>query len=286
MKKVTAFLVTATLAAAATVPAEELLRELQWEHAPEGTTLVGAAPGGRGPALRVQLSAGTTVPLLRLESPPLRQPTWAIVGDVRHEGVAGDGYLEMWSVFPEGRFFSRTLADGGPLGKLSGTSPWRRFVLPFVSKPGVPPPTALEVQLVLPGAGAVEIGTLRLLQYEVGEDPLAVASGVPWLDRWAGLVGGLGGSLLGLLGALVGVLGARGKAPRLVLGVTRALILLGALALLGGGLAFFRSLPWAVWFPLVLLGVVTCSAVGGAYPGLARRYREAELRRMQSLDAR
>lgn len=286
MKKSTVSLAVALLAATASLPAEELVRELRWERAPEGATLVAGAPGGGGQALRVQLAAGATVPLLRVEAPPLRQLTWAIVGEVRHEGVAGDGYLEMWSVFPEGRFFSRTLANGGPLGKLSGTSPWRRFVLPFVSKPGVPPPTALEVQLVLPGAGTVEIGTLRLQQYEVGEDPLTLASGAWWSGRWAGLVGGLGGSILGLLGALVGWLGSRGKAPGFVLGLTRALILLGALALVAGGVAVLGSQPWAVWFPLVLLGLVACGALGGAYPGMARRYREAELRRMQSLDAR
>ena len=91
------------------------------------------------------LERAVSLQVLRLENPPIATPVWAVVGEVRYEGVAGDGYLEMWSVFKDGRFFSRTLDQAGPMSRLSGASGWREFVLPFFSRADLPPPVALEV---------------------------------------------------------------------------------------------------------------------------------------------
>ena len=53
-----------------------------------------------------------------MEAPAVTGDSYAITGKVAYEGVEGDGYLEMWSVFPDGsRYFSRTLDDAGPLGE-------------------------------------------------------------------------------------------------------------------------------------------------------------------------
>src|SRR5207245_437754 len=102
--------------------------------------------------------------------------------------VEGSGYLEMWSRFPQGRFFSRTLEASGPLGSLRGSSDWRPFVLPFFNGPGGAPPQELTVGVVLPGRGTVAVGPLRLVQFADDENPLA-AGGAWWGGRAGGLVG-------------------------------------------------------------------------------------------------
>jgi len=284
--KTTALLACALLSAPGVSRASEVVLSLPWTRAPQGATLVPAAPGRAGAHIRVERAAGGTLPLLTIDRPPVSRSTWAVAGEVRYEDVEGRGYLEMWSAFPQGdRFFTRTLAPAGPMAEISGSSPWRPFLLPFASRPDAPAPSALEVGLVLPGKGKVEIGPLRLLQFEPGEDPFAVA-GAWWSDRRAAWVGGLGGSLLGLVGALVGWLGGRGKAPRLVLSLTATLAAIGPILLAAGVYALAARQPYGVWYPLVLGGLLLLVGMGLGYRRLRERYRQLELRRMQALDAR
>jgi hypothetical protein len=192
----------------------------------------------------------------------------------------------MWSVFVDGRYFSRTLDQQGPMGRLSGSSDWRQLVLPFFSRPDFPAPVALEVNLVLPAGGVVEIGPLRLVQYAAGEHPLAQASGAWWTDRQGGLIGGAAGLVLGVLGSTVGWLVSKGRAPAFVLGASRLAAGLGVVALAGGVAAVASGQPYAVWFPLLLVGAIASCVMGPASRRFARRYQEIELRRLQSLDAR
>ncbi len=108
------------------------------------------------------------------------------------------------------------------MGQLSGSSSWREFVLPFLNREGGPAPQKLVLNLVLKGAGTVEIGPIELVQY--GRDE-TMAGGGPgwWSDQHAGLLGGIVGSMLGILGAVVGALGSAGRAKRFVLGTLRVL---------------------------------------------------------------
>src|SRR5699024_305916 len=77
---------------------------------------------------------GGTGAVLVLENPAIDHATFAIRGTIKYEQVKSAGYLEMWSVFPDGRrFFTRTLNPSGPMAELSGTSREREFVLPFRS---------------------------------------------------------------------------------------------------------------------------------------------------------
>src|SRR5207245_1908725 len=83
---------------------------------------------------------------------PVAGPGYVVAGQVRYEGVEGQGYLEMWTVFPDGqRFFSRTLAPRGPLAALPGESSWRRFELPCGLGGASQPPARAEVDLVWRG---------------------------------------------------------------------------------------------------------------------------------------
>ncbi len=276
--------VLAVMLLAPTVAAEELLKSYEWTHSETGE-VISANQETPFSQLKVeQAEAGpSSVRILTIESPPIASSRYALVGEVRYEGVEGRGYLEMWNVFAETRSFSRTLADAGPLESLSGSAGWRRFVLPFFNLEGGPPPIRLEVNVVLPGRGTVYLGPLQLVQYGPGENPLAV-SGQWWTDQQAGLIGGSLGTFLGCVGGLIGWLGGKGRARMLVLGLMWFVILFG-LALLGIGLAALGlSQPPTVYAPLLLVGLLCVVIMGVNVRPLERRYREAELRRMRALD--
>ena len=74
---------------------------------------------------------GLTVTLVEIESPGITKDRYAVKGRVRYENVSGDGYVEMWNVFANGRAFTRTKGDQGPMRTITGNSDWRSIVLPF-----------------------------------------------------------------------------------------------------------------------------------------------------------
>ena len=114
--------------------------------------------------------------LVTIENPPIKAMRYAVSGEIRYENVQGQGYMEMWSVFPEGRYFSRTLEETGPLGQLTGTSGWREFTLPFDRTGTGNAPNRIEVNLHLPGRGVVFVGPLRLVEFgpdKAAEDMLS-----------------------------------------------------------------------------------------------------------------
>jgi hypothetical protein len=122
--------------------------------------------------------------LLTIEKPPINAMRYAVIAELRYENIQGTGYLEMWSEFPEGRYFSRTLGEPGtgPTSQLSGTSGWREFSLPFDRSGTTNAPTRIEVNLHLPGRGVVYVGPLKLI--EIGQDTSAHdASGTPKSGR-------------------------------------------------------------------------------------------------------
>ncbi len=118
--------------------------------------------------------------LVVLPQPGLSSPVYALKGMVSHEGVEGDAYLQMNNDFGErGVFFTKGLAPTGPLGKLTGSSDWRPFILPFYANQGASQagetmiPVEVTLALHLPGEGSVSLRDIRLYQYAADEDPLA-----------------------------------------------------------------------------------------------------------------
>jgi hypothetical protein len=99
----------------------------------------------------------------------------------------------------------------------------------------------------------------------------AIPAGQPasawWGDRDAGWIGGVGGGVIGSLGALIGVLGGLGKARRFVVALTTTLIAVGALGMIVGLIALTLSQPYAVWYPLLLGGIILTTVCGGESPG-------------------
>ena len=263
--------------------ANEVLREISWERQKqEGALLAGEVHPADDSAAFAYLEVKSaepgaqTITLLELERPDITKPRYAMVGEVRCEGVDGPAYLEMWSTFAQsGSFFSKA--------SLTGSSPWRSFALPFEATGATGPPQTLVVKLVLPGRGTVHVGPLRLVEYT--EDvPPGTASGAWWGPRTAGLVGGVVGSLFGCLGGAIGLLAGRGKGRALAMGLVKGMLGLGAISLVVGVVAVFRSQPYAVFYPLLLGGVLGVGLPSFLIPTLRRRYEELELRKMKARD--
>jgi len=272
------------------VSAEELVRTVSFSEADESGALR-AGDLTDGETLTVTAEPGKPFQLLiELADPGIRSPVYALKGMIRYENVEGDGYLQLDNDFgARGTFFTKSLAMAGPLGKLSGSSDWRPFVLPFYANSGdqadgtSPIPEKLFLGLFLPGSGTVSIGGVGLYQYAAGEDPLQSAG--QWMgDRNATLLGAIGGSLLGIWGAVTGVLSARGKARRFVLGSAMVLLLIGVASLGIGVAGLAISQPYAVFYPLILIGIVLIALMTVLRRTLSVRYEQLELQTMQSMD--
>ena len=274
-------------AATRLVSAEEVLREISWRDlAREGKlSEENIAVSGENLKIENHKSEPTTVTAFVIEAPGITGSRYSVKGTVRYEGVEEKSYLEMLNVFPDGgEYFSRTLDRTGPLGSLEGNSDWRPFVLPFFLNQATEGPVKLTVNVVLGGKGTVWLGPLRLVQYGPEEDPLAI-HGQWWSGRSAGLMGGIAGAMLGCLGGLVGWLGSKGKARVFVLGTMRIFKVLGGTSLVLGGVAVATSQPYAVYYPLLLIGVIMVGVAVVTSRNLQKRYEDLELRKMRAMDA-
>ena len=271
--------------------AERTVREISWDAMKREGALLGGdvVPGSSGaPAwLRVENPAGTprAVPVFTLAGPGVVAPRYALRGDVRGEGIEGEAYLEMWSFFAGGgRYFSRTLAQAGPMASLHGSFGARPFLLPFTAEAGMKL-EKLAVNVAFPGRGTVILGPMRLVELVPGEDFAGGSAG--WLTpRGIGLAGAAAGSLLGVLGAAIGVLASKGRARGLVFVLLWSMIGLGLAALAAAALAWTSDQPPRLVFLLGLVGILAAGLPANLLGQVRRRYEEHELRRMQALDAR
>jgi len=270
--------------------AEELIRAVSFSEAFENGVL------RAGELIDVETLTVTAVPgkqfqpLIELAAPGISSPVYALKGMIRYENVKGDGFLQLDNHFgATGTYFTKSLASAGPLRKISGSSDWRAFVLPFYANSGdqagstSPLPEKLSLGLYLPETGTVSIRGVGLYQYASGEDPLQSTG--QWIsNRNAILLAAIGGSLIGLWGAVIGVVSSRGKARRFVLGSANALFLIGIASLVGGVAAISAGQPYAVYYPLSLFGIILVVVIGKLRASLSARYEQLELRRMQSID--
>lgn len=111
----------------------------------------------------------------------------------------------------------------------------------------------------------------------------------PWFSdpnlfgAWYGAVaGGVGGSLAGILGGFAGTLAPKGKGRTWILGAMKGMIGFGVLNLLAGLAALLAGQPRAIWYPMLLMGILYTLVLGINYPMIVRRYEEAEERRVQA----
>ncbi len=265
------------------VAAEELVAPVDLTQAAESESVQVADA-----VLRVDAAPGRPQQvLIRILQPGITTPVYALRGMVRYD-VEGDGYLQLDNDFGElGTYFTKSLAPRGPLAALSGRSDWRPFVLPFNADNGqgsALTPEALTLSIYLPGSGHAELRDVGLYQYTAGEDPLS--AGASWMGtRLTTWVGALGGCLVGLWGGFVGYLVPRGKARGFVIASANLLVVAGIVVFLAGLYAIGSGQPYAVYYPLLMLGAILVFVVGWLRVGLPGRYEAAELKKMQAMDA-
>lgn len=225
------------------------------------------------------------VPILELPAPKISKQVFMLSGWVRYENVQGTGYLEMWSLFPDGsHYFTRTLAGTGPMGLIAGTSEWRPIQIPFQMSPGpnAPRPNKLILNAGFQGPGSIWLSGLKVIE----SDQLVVVSqpGSWWDDRAAAWIGTIGGTLLGVLGGLIGFFSQRKSMPGLTRKLELAMASIGGVTLFAGLIALVLRQPYGVYYPLLMLGLI--AAICGTM--LLKRHQteqaEIELRQMEAMD--
>jgi hypothetical protein len=240
------------------------------------------------PQVGVEAAAGraATANLGKLEAPGIKRRIYGLRGEVCYRNVQGAAYLEMWSTLGGKSYFSRTLAETGPLAKLSGDSDWREFLLPFDRLGIANGIDSLQVNLVLPQGGEVFLRDLDVVEFRADslEEVLAGPRSSWWTDKAGGWFGAIAGCVFGTLGALCGLLARRN--PRFVRWLYVVGIALGSGMLLVGTAALLTRQPYGVWYPLVLAGVVAVTVFGMQTMYDGRRRREQELQRIAAMDAR
>lgn len=246
-------------------------------------------PASNGDPERLKLqqtnASGQTYQLVEISKPAIEHSTYAIVGRIRYQDVSQPGYLEMWNHFESGSYFTRTLAMAGPLRHISGTSAWREFALPF-NKSREPAPQLLHVNLVLPSTGTVELTDLRLIS-PADQYLNPTVAGAWWSDRTGGLIGGVAGALLGVyIGCVLAPLTAKGRARTFTLSSFTLLGTCAVVCVIAGLIAMLGSQPYAVYYPLLLLGLMGIFFGFGGLLAALRQYRDHELRKMTALDVR
>jgi hypothetical protein len=118
----------------------------------------------------------------------IQRDYYAIVGEVSYENVSYGSYLELGSYYAPSTggydpkvYYSRTLADSGPMGRLEAWSDWREFWLPIDASSAKTKLFRMDIMLHLTGAGKVHLQNLRVVRYPdsplPGEPPaIGVAS--------------------------------------------------------------------------------------------------------------
>jgi hypothetical protein len=271
----------------------EVVGTVTWDTVPEQVGTEGGAAvsiepdSGHGNVLCVRNTAGDPARVVLWESstPAVESLRYAIAGHVRYAGVKPAGYVELLSTMEDGgEYFTRTMAEAGPLAQLAGESAWRRFALPFQSSEETGYPTKLVLALYLPGAGQVWLGPLSVV--ELGPDePVFAGAGGWWGVRFSGFLGGLGGALVGIVSAVIGCLCGLGRARRVAFAMIHAMLAVSGLLLVLGMVAVLAGQPFHVFFPLLLLGAIPGLVFGVNLRTIRRAYEQRELRRMAALDA-
>lgn len=116
----------------------------------------------------VAASDQAVIPVFVDAQPNVSTHSYTLRGEVKYENVGGTGFLETWTSVGDGKAFSRTLGEYGPMAKLTGTSAWREFTLPMNMMGSSDPVKQIEMNVVLPNGGKVWLRSLRLEPTDFG----------------------------------------------------------------------------------------------------------------------
>jgi hypothetical protein len=111
-----------------------------------------------------------------------------------------------------------------------------------------------------------------------------------WTNQQSNLFGGIAGSAFGILGGIIGIVGGycvpRGKCKPLVYALFALMLGAGIISLAAGFVALLLHQPYAVYYPLLMIGIISIPIAGGLIPVVRRRYREADRRRLEAEELR
>jgi hypothetical protein len=230
-----------------------------------------------------------TIPLFFIKPPSITSTFYQMEGEIRYEGVLGRGYLEMISHFKGGRkYFTRTLGGSGPLKVIEGSSKWRNFSLPFSLANNGPFPTQLTVNMVFYGKGQVWISPMKLVDGHRVPSSVIKRRDINkkrwWNEKTGSWIGAIWGSFIGLFGALAAFLTMKNRGKLYVLGFSIILTLIGVVGSIVGLVAWLKSQPHEVYFPIALAGGLSLIFGIGFFISTMQKYKEYEIKKMKSKD--
>lgn len=264
----------------ATAIAEDDTATVDWRAQPPSNGELLEGPGGQTAVRVTGTGEPATIELARLDGSLVSRPTFTVSGEVRFSDVSPPGYLELLVAYPGGeQYFSQWLTPDGT-GALDGSSGWQDFELPFS---GAVLPAELTLNVVLAGTGTVDVGPLEVVSLDSRED--LAGEDAWWPERTGGFIGAIGGSAIGLISAAYGVAIARGRHRRFVLASAKLVLLAGLGLLAAAAVALFEDQPYAVWFPLLLLGIYPVGLAAFVLIFGRRAYASRELQRMRAMDS-
>jgi len=262
------------------------------EELPTGISIQTDVEYGEILTVKVPKEGTTRIQLLKIEQPGIRQRQYRLDGLIRYENIPEPGFLEMWSHFEEqGSYFTRTLGEFGSMGKIQGSSDWRRVKLPFrITEKSFPAPEKLEVNLVLPEGGQVQFANFELIEGSMGvfEGWPKASHGFSWKSP------GVPGAVVGIFGAFFGVLGGfygwsreSGRGWIIMKHFPLICYECGAFSLCLAGYAIATGRTWEMTYSFGLGGILLISVVRGNewyYRRLRGSAADAEVRKMRALD--
>lgn len=283
---------------------QNLVRVYDWKELAQRRELPGGeiVPMDGRWVLKIENTKDTPLSfqILNITNPPISKMVCAIIGRVKYENVQHEngsaGQMSMMVHFADKMVVGFPYESGGfeyvNTFDFSGTSDWTDLFFPsdrteYMGLWTNAPPK-LEISIFLRAHGTVYLQPLQLVEYERGGiAPVFSAvttSTTWWSERVSGLIGGIGGSVIGCFGALIGCLTGMGKARRFVLAAVKIFIGLGILFTIAGLIAVGFKQPYAVWYALLLPGVILTLVFGANLYPIKKRYDDLEIRRMTSID--
>ena len=278
---------------------QKVLRDYDWKDLARQQTLPGEVISTNGSSiLKIEITNDTPQDflLLKISDPGVIKKAYFLLCEAKHENVSITNNYDYGTFADRLNRVIRPISLGvecslppavlggdgriiyakaiGRYGdKIAGFWTSSQFELARDSLEGLP--TQLEVHLFTQRRGTVYLRPIRLWG----------VVGSWWSPQQIGLIGGIGGSVIGCFGALLGLLASKGKARSFVLTTMKIFIALGILLTIAGFVAVVSSQPYAVWFALLLPGVILTLVFSLNLPSIQRRYDELEIRRMTSIDA-
>lgn len=265
---------------------QKILHDYDWKELARQQTLPGeliSMDGGSVLKIESTNDSPQDFLVMKISDPAIIEKAYFLVCTMKYENFDSqigrrDSFMHLLCSVPpaalagDGRTITH-LAENG--SGIAGTRDWKPFQFAVVRDALEGLPTKLELHLVLQSRGTIYIRPIRI--YGV--------TGSWWSPQQIGLIGGIGGSVIGCFGALLGLLASKGTARTFVLATMKIFIALGILLTIAGFVAVVSSQPYAVWYALLLPGVILTLVFSLTLPSIQRRYDELEIRRMTSVDA-